>query len=73
MGVIFIAIFLIGAGSIYLFWPEAFRDWILKTSLIKPVMWQKIMFTPSYILAFRVGGFVSIVVGGYLIWLYVMK
>jgi hypothetical protein len=70
VGLLLAAIFFFGAGLVFLLWPEEMRDWTLKSytqaGFTKPVVMQKLMFTPGYILAFRVGGGISIVVSGLL-------
>ena len=70
VGLLLAAIFFLGAGLAFLLWPEEIRDWTLKSyarsGFTKPVVMQKLMFTPGYILAFRVGGVISIVVSGLL-------
>ena len=72
MWVMFVAIFFIVTGLISLFWSEAMRDYIFKNSF-KPEWFKKILFNSGYIVLLRVIGFLSIVVGCYLIWLCLMK
>ena len=67
--VVFVSMFFISSGILFMFWAVEFRDWILKWHN-KPVMWQNLMFERSYIFSFRFGGFFSFVVGCLLIWIY---
>lgn len=74
MGVLFLSIFFLVAGLIFLFWPEEMRDWILKSyahaGFARPILMEKLMFTRGYILAFRVAGVIAIVISSFLVLLY---
>jgi len=72
IGVTLLAIFFLAAGLIFLFWPTAMRDWILKSyvhaGIRKPVLGQKLMFHLSYISALRAAGILAIMVSALLVW-----
>ena len=74
MGVILVAIFFFCAGLIFVFWPMELRDWILQSyvhmGFKEPLFMQKEMFTPSYILSFKVAGVLEIFVSGFLVCFY---
>ncbi len=74
MGIVILSIFFLSAGLLFLVWPEELRDWVLKSyvhaGFAIPVFMRKLMFTPGYILAFRIGGVLAIAIGAMLFWLY---
>ncbi len=73
VGVILLAIFFLFAGLLFLFWPDALREWSLKSypnAGSITVLMRKLMFLPGYILAFRIAGVIAIVVSGLLIWFW---
>ena len=71
MGIIVAVIFLFAAGLVFLVWPEQLRDWVLSTykraGFSRKVVMQDIMFTRGYVLAFRVAGAMSMIVGAALL------
>jgi hypothetical protein len=66
------AIFFIAAGTVSVFWPDRLRDWSLNTSRFRPLPMERLMFTKGYLVSFRVGGAISVLVGiallGFLVW-----
>jgi len=64
---ILFALIFLSFGIIFLVWPEKVRDWSLNspgqnhTSTHGGV--RKLMFSRTYILSFRIGGGVSILIG----------
>ena len=77
MVIICVPLFFLVAGILFLFWPEEVRDWILKSyfqsGYTKPVLTQKLLFTRGYIISYKVGGGVAIIVGCLLMWLKIYK
>jgi hypothetical protein len=73
MVAIWASVFFIAAGMLFLFWPEQLRDWSLR-GRTKPLPMERVMFTKTYIVSFRVGGAVSLIVGiGLIAWWFLAK
>jgi hypothetical protein len=71
---LFLSLFFVVAGLIFLFHPEELRDSVLgsyrRVGFARAVFLQRLMFTRGYIVAFRIAGGLAIIIGGLLPWLY---